>query len=164
MVPGTLPALVPEAWPLMAPLSGWQNKAAGIVFTLYRRGRRFDKAICLNMIEHASDDRQALHKIKSLGGRGPGPCGGGGRGPTFRSAMFPMDSKGAPVVAGTNASQIAVCYATKGNGGGAMGNVPNFGRPICQPKPVLIMLCFSRSSAPAFFPIRGTTNASASAR
>jgi hypothetical protein len=40
-----------------------------------------------------------------------------------------MDTEGAPVVAGPNASQIAICHASKGNGGGAMGNVPNIGRP-----------------------------------
>jgi len=65
---------------------------------------------------------------------GPGPCGGGGWGSYIRiSNVFlgniPMDSNGAPVVAGTNSSQIAVCHATKGDGGGAMGNVPNIGRP-----------------------------------
>jgi hypothetical protein len=65
---------------------------------------------------------------------GPGPCGGGGWGSYIRiSNVFlgniPMNSDGAPVVAGYNASQIAVCHATKGNGGGAMGNVPNIGRP-----------------------------------
>jgi hypothetical protein len=65
---------------------------------------------------------------------GPGPCGGGGWGSYIQIrnvflGNIPMDSKGAPVVVGTNASQIAVCHATKGNGGGAMGNVPNIGRP-----------------------------------
>jgi hypothetical protein len=65
---------------------------------------------------------------------GPGPCGGGGWGAYISiSNVFlgniPMDSNGAPVVGGTNASQIAVCHATKGDGGGAMGNVPNVGRP-----------------------------------
>ena len=63
----------------------------------------------------------------------PGPCGGGGWGSYIRiSNVFlgniPMDSKGAPVVTGSNSSQIAVCHATKGDGGGAMGNVPNIGR------------------------------------
>ncbi|MBV8358464.1 MAG: hypothetical protein JO189_11080 [Deltaproteobacteria bacterium] len=66
---------------------------------------------------------------------GPGPCGGGGRGSYIQIrnvflGNIPMDSTGAPVVAGSNASQIAVCHATKGNGGGAMGNVPNIGLPI----------------------------------
>ena len=42
---------------------------------------------------------------------------------------IPMDSRDAPVVTGSNSSQIAVCHATKGDGGGAMGNVPNIGRP-----------------------------------
>jgi len=65
---------------------------------------------------------------------GPGPCGGGGWGSYIRiSNVFlgniPMDSNGAPVVAGTNSTQIAVCHATNGNGGGAMGNVRNIGRP-----------------------------------
>lgn len=64
---------------------------------------------------------------------GPGPCGGGGWGSYIRiSNVFlgniPMDSKGAPVVTGSNSSQIAVCHATNGAGGGAMGNVPNIGR------------------------------------
>jgi hypothetical protein len=65
---------------------------------------------------------------------GSGPCGGGGLGSYIQIrnvflANIPMDSNGAPVVSGTNASQIAVCQATKGDGGGAMGNVPNLGRP-----------------------------------
>jgi hypothetical protein len=65
---------------------------------------------------------------------GPGPCGGGGWGSYIRlSNVFlgniPMNSDGAPVVAGSNSSQIAVCHATSGNGGGAMGNVLNIGRP-----------------------------------
>jgi hypothetical protein len=65
---------------------------------------------------------------------GPGPCGGGGWGSYIRlSAVFlgniPMDHTGAPVVAGSNSSQIAVCHATSGAGGGAMGNVRNIGRP-----------------------------------
>lgn len=64
---------------------------------------------------------------------GPGPCGGGGWGSYIRmSNVFlgniPMNSDGAPIVAGSNSSQIAVCHATKGDGGGAMGNVPNIGR------------------------------------
>lgn len=64
---------------------------------------------------------------------GPGPCGGGGWGSYIRISNaflgnIPMDSKGAPVVTGSNSSQIAVCHATKGDGGGAMGNVPNIGR------------------------------------
>jgi hypothetical protein len=64
---------------------------------------------------------------------GPGPCGGGGWGSYIRiSNVFlgniPMNSNGAPVVTGSNSSQIAVCHATKGDGGGAMGNVPNIGR------------------------------------
>ncbi len=63
---------------------------------------------------------------------GPGPCGGGGWGAYIHlSNVFlgnlPMDSKGAPVVTGSNSKQIAVCHATKGDGGGAMGNVPNIG-------------------------------------
>jgi hypothetical protein len=41
------------------------------------------------------------------------------------TSNVPMDSAGAPIVAGSNASQIAVCQATPGNGGGAMGNVRN---------------------------------------
>lgn len=65
---------------------------------------------------------------------GSGPCGGGGLGSYIQIrnvflGNIPMDSNGAPVVSGSNASQIAVCHATKGNGGGAMGNVPNLGRP-----------------------------------
>jgi hypothetical protein len=65
---------------------------------------------------------------------GPGPCGGGGWGAYIRInnvflGNIPMDSNDAPVVTGTNSSQIAVCNATKGNGGGAMGNVRNIGRP-----------------------------------
>jgi hypothetical protein len=65
---------------------------------------------------------------------GSGPCGGGGWGSYIQIrnvflGNIPMDSSGAPVVVGTNASQIAVCHATKGNDGGAMGNVPNIGRP-----------------------------------
>jgi hypothetical protein len=65
---------------------------------------------------------------------GPGPCGGGGWGSYIRLnhvflSNVPIDSKGAPVVTGSNASQIAVCHATNGAGGGAMGNVPNIGRP-----------------------------------
>jgi hypothetical protein len=64
---------------------------------------------------------------------GPGPCGGGGWGSYIRiSNVFfgniPMNNAGAPIVAGSNSSQIAVCHATKGDGGGAMGNVPNIGR------------------------------------
>jgi hypothetical protein len=68
---------------------------------------------------------------------GPGPCGGGGWGSYIRlSNVFlgniPMGSNGAPVVAGSNSSQIAVCHATSGNGGGGMGNVQNIGRPYIQ--------------------------------
>lgn len=64
---------------------------------------------------------------------GPGPCGGGGWGSYIRlSDVFlgniPMDSNGAPIVTGSNSSQIAVCHATSGAGGGAMGNVRNIGR------------------------------------
>lgn len=65
---------------------------------------------------------------------GPGPCGGGGWGSYLRIdnvflGNIPMNSDGTPVVAGSNASQIAVCHATNGNGGGAMGNVRSIGRP-----------------------------------
>jgi hypothetical protein len=65
---------------------------------------------------------------------GPGPCGGGGWGSYIQIqnvflGNIPMDSKGAPVVMGTNSSQIGVCHATSGSGGGAMGNVLNIGRP-----------------------------------
>jgi hypothetical protein len=63
---------------------------------------------------------------------GPGPCGGGGWGSYIRiSNVFlgniPIKPDGAPVVTGSNSSQIAVCHATSGNGGGAMGNVRNIG-------------------------------------
>lgn len=63
---------------------------------------------------------------------GPGPCGGGGLGSYIRLnnvflGNLPMDSNGSPVVTGSNSGQIAVCHATKGDGGGAMGNVPNLG-------------------------------------
>jgi hypothetical protein len=73
-------------------------------------------------------------KALALNNGGPWPCGGGGWGSYIRiSNVFlgniPMDSNGAPVVAGTNASQIAVCRATRGDGGGAMGNVRSIGRP-----------------------------------
>jgi hypothetical protein len=65
---------------------------------------------------------------------GPGPCGGGGWGAYIRLnnvflGNIPMDSNGAPVIMGSNSSQIAVCHATNGAGGGAIGNVPNIGRP-----------------------------------
>jgi hypothetical protein len=65
---------------------------------------------------------------------GPGPCGGGGWGSYIRLnnvflGNIPMDAKGAPIVSGTNSIQIAVCHATSGAGGGAMGNVRNIGRP-----------------------------------
>ena len=65
---------------------------------------------------------------------GPGPCGGGGWGSYIRVnnvflGNIPMNSDGTPVVAGSNASQISVCQASNGNGGGAMGNVRNIGRP-----------------------------------
>jgi hypothetical protein len=65
---------------------------------------------------------------------GSGPCGGGGWGSyiSLRHVFLgniPMNSNGSPRVGGTNSSQIAVCHATKGDGGGAMGNVPNIGRP-----------------------------------
>lgn len=64
---------------------------------------------------------------------GPGPCGGGGWGSYIRIGNvflgnIPMNSDGSPRVGGSNSSQIAVCHATKGDGGGAMGNVPNIGR------------------------------------
>jgi hypothetical protein len=64
---------------------------------------------------------------------GPGPCGGGGWGSYIRiSNVFlgniPISSDGTPAVTGSNSSQIAVCHATSGNGGGAMGNVRNIGR------------------------------------
>lgn len=64
---------------------------------------------------------------------GPGPCGGGGWGSYIRlSNVFlgniPMDHTKAPIVAGSNSSQIAVCHATSGAGGGALGNVRNIGR------------------------------------
>ena len=67
---------------------------------------------------------------------GPGPCGGGGWGSYIRiSNVFlgniPMGSSG-PVVTGSNSSQIAVCHATSGSGGGSMGNVQNIGRPYIQ--------------------------------
>lgn len=65
---------------------------------------------------------------------GSGPCGGGGLGSYIRLrdvflGNIPMNSNGTPRVGGSNASQIAVCDATKGDGGGAMGNVRNIGRP-----------------------------------
>lgn len=65
---------------------------------------------------------------------GPGPCGGGGWGSYIRLnnvflGNIPTNGKGVPVVTGSNSSQIAVCHATNGAGGGAMGNVPNIGRP-----------------------------------
>jgi hypothetical protein len=65
---------------------------------------------------------------------GPGPCGGGGWGSYIRLnnvflANIPTGPNGAPVVTGSNSSQIAICHATNGAGGGAMGNVPNIGRP-----------------------------------
>lgn len=63
---------------------------------------------------------------------GSKPCGGGGMGSYIRlnNVFFgniPMNSKGEPVVTGSNASQIAVCRATSGAGGGAIGNVRNIG-------------------------------------
>jgi hypothetical protein len=75
----------------------------------------------------------AAPKVLALNDGGPGPCGGGGWGSYIRiSNVFlgniPIDSKDAPLVAGTNSSQIAVCHATRGDGGGAMGNVLNIGR------------------------------------
>ena len=65
---------------------------------------------------------------------GPGPCGGGGWGSyiTIRNVFLgniPSNPNGTPRVGGSNSTQIAVCHATKGDGGGAMGNVPNIGRP-----------------------------------
>ena len=65
---------------------------------------------------------------------GPGPCGGGGWGSYIRLsnvflANVPTVSNGAPVVTGSNSSQIVICHATNGAGGGAVGNVPNIGRP-----------------------------------
>lgn len=65
---------------------------------------------------------------------GPGPCGGGGWGSyiSIRNVFLgniPMNADGTPRVGGSNATQIAVCHATKGDGGGAMGNVRNIGRP-----------------------------------
>jgi len=65
---------------------------------------------------------------------GPGPCGGGGWGSYIRinnvfMSNVPTDSKGGVVVTGSNSSQITICHATNGAGGGAMGNVPNIGRP-----------------------------------
>ena len=67
----------------------------------------------------------------------PGPCGGGGWGSYIRiSNVFlgniPTEPNGAPVVAGSNSSQIAICHATNGAGGGGMGNVPNIGRPYME--------------------------------
>lgn len=64
---------------------------------------------------------------------GSGRCGGGGWGSYIRLnnvflGNIPMDHSGAPVVSGSNSSQIAVCHATSGAGGGAMGNVRNIGR------------------------------------
>jgi hypothetical protein len=78
-------------------------------------------------------DKTAPRALASNDG-GPGPCGGGGWGSYIRlnNVFFgniPLDGRGAPIVGGTNSSQIAVCHATSGNGGGAMGNVPNIGRP-----------------------------------
>lgn len=65
---------------------------------------------------------------------GPGPCGGGGWGSYIRLnnvflGNIPTEPSGAPVVTGSNSSQIAICHATSGAGGGAIGNVPNIGRP-----------------------------------
>jgi hypothetical protein len=65
---------------------------------------------------------------------GPGPCGGGGWGSYIRLnnvflGNIPTEPNGAPVVTGSNSSQIAICHATNGAGGGAVGNVPNIGRP-----------------------------------
>ncbi|HKV55324.1 MAG TPA: hypothetical protein VJN94_11870, partial [Candidatus Binataceae bacterium] len=65
---------------------------------------------------------------------GPGRCGGGGWGSYIRFnnvflANVPTRADGVPVVIGSNSSQIAICHATNGAGGGAMGNVPNIGRP-----------------------------------
>ena len=65
---------------------------------------------------------------------GPGPCGGGGWGSYIRLnnvflANVPTARDGAPVVTGSNSSQIVICHATNGAGGGAVGNVPNIGRP-----------------------------------
>ncbi len=65
---------------------------------------------------------------------GPGPCGGGGWGSYIRLnnvflGNIPTEPSGAPVVTGSNSSQIAICHATSGAGGGAIGNVPNMGRP-----------------------------------
>lgn len=65
---------------------------------------------------------------------GPGPCGGGGWGSYIRLnnvflGNIPTQPNGAPVVTGSNSSQIAICHATNGAGGGAIGNVPNIGRP-----------------------------------
>jgi hypothetical protein len=63
---------------------------------------------------------------------GSGPCGGGGLGSyiSIRNVFLsniPMNPDGTPRVGGSNASQIAVCHATSGAGGGAMGNVRNLG-------------------------------------
>jgi hypothetical protein len=63
---------------------------------------------------------------------GPGPCGGGGWGSYIRIinvflGNIPINPNGTPAVTGSNSSQIAVCHATSGNGGGAMGNVRNIG-------------------------------------
>ncbi len=68
---------------------------------------------------------------------GPGPCGGGGWGSYIRLnnvflGNIPTESNGAPVVTGSNSSQIVICHATNGGGGGAIGNVPNIGRPYME--------------------------------
>jgi hypothetical protein len=68
---------------------------------------------------------------------GSARCGGGGWGSYIRLnnvflGNIPMDHSGAPVVAGSNSSQIAVCHATSGAGGGAMGNVKNIGRAYLE--------------------------------
>ena len=81
----------------------------------------------------------AAPKALAANDGGPGPCGGGGWGSYIRiSDVFlgniPMDSNGAPVVTGTNSSQIAVCHATKGNGGGAWAMCPTSDAPICLAK------------------------------
>jgi hypothetical protein len=73
---------------------------------------------------------QALARNDGL----PGPCGGGGWGSYIRlNNVFlgnvPTDSKGAPLVTGANLGQIAICHATNGAGGGAIGNVPNVEHP-----------------------------------
>jgi hypothetical protein len=78
-------------------------------------------------------DKTAPKALASNDG-GPGPCGGGGWGAYIRLnnvflGNIPLDGKGAPIVSGSNHTQIAVCHATSGNGGGAMGNVPNIGQP-----------------------------------